>query len=372
MNIAVNAFFLPGSFPESGSHFIITSFTSIAAQFPEHQFIFITDKATLFTFPSEKNCTNIIVGPEIKNSLRLKYWLNYKVPTLLLKHHVDVFVTSAVCSLRSKIPQCLIINELSFLTQKNELAKNWNRYLKKNTADFLSAAKTIVATSVFLQQQLINIYNTKNNTPFLVYKNAPPIFHPVDWEQKENIKQQYCLGKEYFFYSGNIGSQHNLIPLLKAFSFFKKRQKSNMQLVLVSTSACDTALSKSLSLYKYKTDIQLLEYASIETIALLTSAAYAVVNPTFEEGFNIGAVEAMQSGTPLIISNIPVIQEICGDAALFINPTDFNDIADKMMLLFKDENKKKELITKGLQQSTKFSKQKSNEQLWQAVVNELK
>ncbi|MEI8059149.1 MAG: hypothetical protein WCG67_03235 [Ferruginibacter sp.] len=72
MNIAVNAFFLPGSFPESGSHFIITSFTSIAAQFPEHQFIFITDKATLFTFPSEKNCTNIIVGPEIKNSLRLK------------------------------------------------------------------------------------------------------------------------------------------------------------------------------------------------------------------------------------------------------------------------------------------------------------
>lgn len=372
MTIAVNACFLPGSFPDSGGHFIITSFTSLAAQFPEHQFIFITDKAVSYTFPPAKNCSTIIAGPEAKTPLRLKYWLNYKVPAVLIQHKADVFVTNAVCSLRTKIPQCLLMNDLGFLKGKNGLAKNWNRFFTTNTGRFLSKAISITAATGFLQQQLISRYTLRDKSIKVVPKNAHPLFRPAEWQQKETIKEQYSSGKEYFLYSGNISTHQNLITLLKAFSFFKKRQKSNMQLVLAGTGICEEAFSKSLNLYKYKTDVQLLEQTNTEVIASLTAAAYAVVNPSSDEGFSTAAIEAMQSGVPLIAANTPALQEICDEAAVYINPADFSDIADKMMLIFKDENKRNELIAKGLEQAKAFSRERCNAQLWQAIVHAIK
>lgn len=372
MIIAVNACFLPGSFPDSGGHFIITSFTSLAAQFPEHQFIFITDKAVAFTFPAAKNCATIVIGPEVKTPLRLRYWLNYKVPAILLQHKADVFVSTAVCALRTKVPQCLLINSLDFLKPQNGLTKNWNRFFKNNTGKFLNKAASIAATTDFLQQQLISKYTIKASSIAVVYKNAHPIFQPVEWQQKEAVKEQYAAGKEYFLYSGNISTNQNLINLLKAFSFFKKRQKSNMQLVLAGTGASEEAFSKNLTLYKYKTDVQLLEQINIETLAGITAAAYAAINPSLDEVFCTSAVEAMQCGVPMIAGHTASLQEVCGEAAVYINPDDFNDIADKMMLLFKDEDKRNKLITKGLEQAKTFSREKSSAQLWQAVLHAIK
>ena len=57
------------------------------------------------------------------------------------------------------------------------------------------------------------------------------IFKPLDWEEKEIIREKYAEGKAYFLFSGDINRRSNLINLLKAFSFFKKRQKSNMMLL---------------------------------------------------------------------------------------------------------------------------------------------
>lgn len=372
MTIAVNACILPGSTPDSGGHFIITGFTALAAQFPEYQFIFITDKAAAFTFPAAKNCSVIVTGPEVKTPLRLRYWLNYKVPSILLQHKADLFVSTAVCAMRTKIPQCLLMNNLPFVKDQQGLAKNWSRFLQNNTGKFIQKASVIAASTIFLQQQIISRYAVKNDSVVLLYKAAHPLFSPLEWQQKEAVKAQYADGKEYFLYSGNISTGQNLINLLKAFSFFKKRQKSNMQLILASTGNCEETFSKSLSLYKYKTDIQLLEQISMEALTALTASAYAVVYPATEESFSTAAVEAMQSAVPVIASNTASLQEICGEAALYFNPADFNDIADKMMLVFKDEDKRNELIARGLEQAKTFSRQNSGAQLWQAVLHAIK
>jgi glycosyltransferase involved in cell wall biosynthesis len=196
------------------------------------------------------------------------------------------------------------------------------------------------------------------------------LFIPADWRQKEKIKDQYSTGKEYFLYSGTIDTQHNLINLLKAFSFFKKRQKSNMQLILASTAGIkDAVFTKSLASYKYRTEVQLLERCSMETLAAVTAAAYALVYPVLYEGFCTSAAEAMQCGTPVITTNSSSLPEICGDAALYANSSDFNDIADKMMLLFKDEDKRNELIIKGLQQATQFNREKTAVRIWELLAD---
>jgi glycosyltransferase involved in cell wall biosynthesis len=79
-------------------------------------------------------------------------------------------------------------------------------------------------------------------------------------------------------------------------------------------------------------------------------------------------MEAMQCGVPVVASNIDSIIEIAGDAVLYADPKSFEDIADKMMLLFKDENQRNELIIKGNRQALHYSIKKTADLLWQSIV----
>ena len=62
-------------------------------------------------------------------------------------------------------------------------------------------------------------------------------FRPFTWTEKESWKDSFTEGREYFLYVGSVHPRKNLINLLKAFSGFKKRQKTNMQLVIAGRMA---------------------------------------------------------------------------------------------------------------------------------------
>ncbi len=368
MTIAVNASFLDEDHLTTNGNFIIECFSRLAKKFPQHQFLFIGDKAINDQRILADNILPVITGPKTKNRLLLQYWLNYKVPAVLRKHKVDVFVSIGNCSLRTKVPQCLVINELSFLHYPQFFTRSWFRFYKKNTPAFLNRATIITTAAQFLKQDIIETNKINAGKIDIIYQGANNMFTTADWQQKENIKEAYTSGKEYFLYTGEINSNKNLVNLLKAFSFFKKRQKSNMQLVLATTTVfTDAAFTKSLAAYKYRDEIMLLDKLPPETLAAITAAAYALVYPVFYDGFCTPALEAMQAGVPVITSNKAAMPEICSNAALYINPDDFNDIADKMMLLFKDENKRNELIASGLQQAAKYNWPITTELLWQAI-----
>lgn len=368
MTIAVNACFLDDDHLTNNGNFIIECFTRLAKKFPQHQLLFISDKAINEKYISANNILSVITGPKIKNPLLLQYWLNFKVPAVLRKHKADVFVSIGNCSLRTKLPQCLLINDFSFLHHPEFFTRSWHRFYKKNTPAFLNKARTITTVSQFLKQDIFDSYKIDTGKIDVVYQGINKIFTSADWQQKEAVKEKYTAGKEYFLYTGEINSNKNLVNLLKAFSFFKKRQKSNMQLVLATTTAfTDVAFTKSLAAYKYRDEVKLLYQLPVETLAAITAVAYAVVYPVFYEGFCTPALEAMQAGVPVITSNKAAMPEICGNAALYINPDDFNDIADKMMLLFKDENKRNELIVSGIPQAAKYNWPETTELLWQAI-----
>jgi glycosyltransferase involved in cell wall biosynthesis len=77
--------------------------------------------------------------------------------------------------------------------------------------------------------------------------------------------------------------------------------------------------------------------------------------PSLYEGFGLPILEAMQQDCPVITSKISSLPEAGGDAALYVNPKDISDIADKMKLLLNDGVLRKDLVMKGRQQIKKFS-----------------
>lgn len=129
----------------------------------------------------------------------------------------------------------------------------------------------------------------------------------------------------------------------------------------------DDVLTK-LKSYKYRDDVVLLDYLPDDQLMKITAAAYAVVYPSFFEGFGLPVIEAMQSGVPVITSDTSSMPEVGADAALYADPNNPDDIAKHMLNLYRDETARNELAEKGRDRAASFSWDRSAERLWQIIV----
>ena len=346
MTIAVNTRFLFAENSVDGDNFIFDCFSRLAEKYPQHQFLYIFEGPFDKKYITTENITGVIAGP----SLLWQYWYNYKVPALLKKYKVNILVNAdGICSLRTKVPQCLVVQDLSFIYTPQFFPKKQLHLFKKSMPKFLLKAKNIVTLSEFSKSAINEKYKIAEEKISAVYPGVNEIFKHITYDVKEMIREKYTEGKEYFLYTGAVHPAKNLVNLLKAFSFFKKRQKSNMQL-LIAGHVDDNYVefTNGLKTFKFRNEVKLLGLLPPEELAEITAAAYAFVYPSLYEDFALPALQAMQCGVPVIVSNTGALPEISGNAALYANPADFNDIAEKMMLLFKDENKKKQLVDKGI------------------------
>jgi glycosyltransferase involved in cell wall biosynthesis len=73
------------------------------------------------------------------------------------------------------------------------------------------------------------------------------------------------------------------------------------------------------------------------------------------EGFGLPVVEAMAVGTPVITSNTSSLPEVGGDAVVYVNPTDVNEIKDALRLVLNDKDQRELMKKRGLKQSSRFS-----------------
>jgi glycosyltransferase involved in cell wall biosynthesis len=97
------------------------------------------------------------------------------------------------------------------------------------------------------------------------------------------------------------------------------------------------------------------EYVSLPMLVTLIRGARAVLFPSLYEGFGLPVLEAMLLGTPVVTSRASSLPEIAGDAALYVNPYDVDDIARAIKTISADEGLRKELSRRGRVQAQQFS-----------------
>jgi glycosyltransferase involved in cell wall biosynthesis len=111
-----------------------------------------------------------------------------------------------------------------------------------------------------------------------------------------------------------------------------------------------------------------------DDIAMLGSVDYAklhhvyracdlFISPSYAESFGHAPLEAMASGAPVVVSNLDVHREICGDAALYFDTFNEKDLAEKCVAVLSNHDLRAELIERGLERSKRFS--------WDAHVDRL-
>jgi glycosyltransferase involved in cell wall biosynthesis len=370
MIIAVNTRFLLTDYLEGYGYFIYETFKRITVSHPEHEFIFIFDRPYEQRFVFGKNVEAVVTGPAARHPLLWKFWYDVKIPAVLKKYKADVFVScDGYCSLATKIPQCLVVHDLAFLHHPSFIKKSHLLFYKKYTPRFLEKAKSVATVSEFSKKDILTHYKIERGKIDVVHSAAKEIFHPAGEKEKVATKEKYTAGKEYFLYAGAIHPRKNLMNLLKAFSVFKKRLQTNMKLVLTGRLAWKyESFTESLKTYKYRNDVVMTGYVPEDELVKIIGAAYGLVYPSLLEGFGVPVLEAMQSDVPVITSANSSMQEIAKDAALYAEATSFADIANNMMLLYKDEKLRKQLIEKGRLVATEYSWDKTANLLWNCIV----
>lgn len=366
MTIAIN---LSNFISTSGNDFFHSFFEKFASSKPEHHFIFVNSTVNDQRLPDTQNIVRVISYPRMNNPFFWKIWLNYALPGIARKHKADLIVhVGNVCCLRTPLPQFLFISDLSFSLFPSFLKKQQQRFLKKNMPSFFNIATGIVTASDFLTRELTDRFAVEKNKINRFQITPAYEFEPANWYEKDLIKSKYTEEKEYFLFSGEIHLRNNLINLLKAFTFFKTRQKSNMQLIILSNSvADDDPFLETFHTYKYRKEVKIILDLPLAETAKITAAAYAFIYPTLYDAMPIFPLQAMQCGVPLVISNVGAIEEMTGNAALKTDPEKFEDIADKMMLIFKDETLRNKLITNGRQMIEQMPANDTNEQWWNTM-----
>lgn len=361
MTIAVDT-----RFTNAGSPFDAGYLCSLAEKYPAHHFLFIADKAVPENRTLPVNATPVVAGPAIKNSLLLQYWFHYKLPALLRKHKADVFVgLQGICPLRTGIPQCLVINDTSFISEPSFFLRPHTRYYKKNMDALLTKATSIAVFSDFSMTVLAGEYKTDASKAVLTGADLNNSFVAISEDEKERVKETYAAGKEYFLTRCENNPRSNMMNLLKAFSFFKKRQKSHMLLLLAGRPQQE--IIHSLKTYKFRSEVILLPDTDATETAKITAAAYALLHPVLYEDTGLAALQAMQCGVPVICSHLGALPEICGDAALYTHSAGFEDIAQKMMQIFKDEDRAKQMIQAGKKRADGYRNNRSHELLWSLI-----
>ena len=125
---------------------------------------------------------------------------------------------------------------------------------------------------------------------------------------------------------------------------------------------------ESLKTYKYRDDIVMTGYLDENEMVKVIGSAYALVYPSLWEGFGVPVLEAMRCHIPAITSADSPMQEIAKDAALYADPADHNDIAEKMILLYKDESLRKKMIQKGKEISQAYTWDRTADLLWKCIM----
>lgn len=370
MRIAVNTRLLLKGKLEGIGWYTNETLRRIVKDHPEHEFIFFFDRPYDPSFLFAKNVTPVVFDPPARHPILFYIWFELRIPMMLRKYKADLFLsTDGLMSLNTKVPTCLVMHDLAFEHYPEHLKGSHKFYYRKYSPLYAKKAKRIVTVSEFSKKDIAERYHIDPSKIDVSYNGAHDQYKPLEWEERENIKKEYADGCEYFVFAGALHPRKNVVNLLKAFIAFKKRQRSNMKLVIVGRMAWNyTEIEEMRNKMRFKDDVKWVGYLDVDQLSKVIGAAYALVYASLFEGFGIPILEALQCNVPAIISNTSSMPEVGGEAALLVDPKDHLDIAAKMEMMYKDETLRAKLIAAAPNQVAKFNWDKTAAKLWESMM----
>lgn len=221
-----------------------------------------------------------------------------------------------------------------------------------NGAFFL--ADCIMTLSEFSREEILKQGVVKPKKVKVVPGGIDGHFFSPCLEKKklQKIREKYHLPQKFILALGNVKPHKNLSTLLLAFDKLERALPGACGLVIVGKKEGFMTGEKSLfSLLdarpQLKEKVIFTGFTPEEEIPLFYSLAECFCFPSFYEGYGYPPLEAMSCGCPVVASAVASIPEVCKEGALYIDPTDPNDLFQKIRKVLLNKNVRESLIRRG-------------------------
>lgn len=350
MIVGVNARFLTKPYTGVGQYTRYL-FLELARQHPDDTFVLVTPQKVDTDFPPNVEIAVVRERWLGTSGMKKTHWEQVKLSRFFRKRGVDVvhypypsnpwkgFEKPVVVTVHDTIPWVLPEYRRSFLTR---LYQDRARKAVKKADRILTvsqASKSAIMTACGVGADKVEVIP---NAP------SPQFLKVYTQEERHAVLEQYGVrpDRRYFLYVGGYDERKNVKMVARTYldaiacdhqiDFVFVGEKSLNDRLYASFD--DTKKHRKEHSARHKGQILLTGPVQEADLPALYQAAYAFVNVSKMEGFNLPLIEAAVSGTPMIVSNIPVHHEVIGAHALYADIGDMKGLEHLMTRLITDDD----------------------------------
>lgn len=277
----------------------------------------------------------------------------FTYPRRLRRHRLDLFhAFHYVLPPRAAPRSVVTIHDVIHLSHSRFFPMLARPYARAMIRRSTREAARIIAVSHATRRELESRFAATKEKIRVVENGIGDAFRSLRApEEVERVARKYSLPARFALFVGGGKPHKNLARILEAFARAIPDLSADADLVVAGRgiSAAPEAPRDAAGRVRVLAEID-----PADLPALYAKAEF-LLSPTLAEGFGLPAVEAMACSTPVLVSDIAVYREVCGEAALFVDPLDPASIAAGIVALFGKPELRRDLAKKGMERADAFS-----------------
>jgi glycosyltransferase involved in cell wall biosynthesis len=284
-----------------------------------------------------------------------------RLPRRLKKLGVDVFHspnfmiplgksdTKRIVTIHDLIP--FLFPQYTGRSKKTRFFPLYKRIMKR----VARRADAILADSDCTREDIVSSLNTSPDKVHTVHLAVDQMFSPGP--ATGILKGKFGISGKLLLCVGRQDPYKNLIAAVKAFRLVVEKNKGlDCQMLIVGErDPRYPEVARYVTQESLSGKVAMTDYLSDEDLVAAYREADLLVHLSLYEGFGLPPLEAMACGTPVVSSDRASLPEVLGDAAVFADPHDPSDAAEKIIMVLTDDRLRHQLISKGTDQAAKYT-----------------
>lgn len=292
------------------------------------------------------------------------------LPLIATRRHLDVLhVPYFAAPVACPCPLVVTIHDLIFERYPDYMPRRWARACYRGwTWAALRRAAAVLVVSEATRRDLSRYYRMPIATIDVTPLAAGSIYRPATATQKEKARERYALPVKYVLAVGARRPHKNVAGIVRAFGRIRHQIPHNLVLVGEPDRRFDDPVPALLDELGLRERVLELPKVPEEDLPAVYSAADVLASPSIIEGFGLPVLEAMACEVPVVTSQSTSMAEVGGDAAVLIDPTDEQDLADGLLCVVGDTSLRADLVARGSARARSFSWDRTAGQTLEAYV----
>lgn len=324
-------------------------------------YIFIDEDLAAQYFDFNRNKNFYILDKKFKNRIQRVLWQFFFLPFELRKKNIEVLHSPNYITPLIKLGFKIIVtvHDLTFFIFPEKFTIIKRLFFKFFVPWFIKKADKIIAVSNNTKKDILRYFKIREEKIAVTFESIPE-YYRRDILPGNEMLEKYGISRKYFLFVGMIEPRKNILTILKAYK--KIENDLEADLVIVGKKGWYfkeiEEYFESLKKEGLKNNIIFTGYVSEPELKYFYKNALIFIYPSIYEGFGLPPLQSMACGVPVITSNTSSLPEVVGDAAIKVDPSDIDGLAETIKKLYFDPSKRNEMVEKGILQAKKFSLEK--------------